>query len=137
MQSYKEHRFKNNPKEEEFYNKFLQMFSTNKSANVTLSAIIFGWENDQQNYPKEYLTEKGENICINLIQWLGSPVGEAFLNSCGFFLQDDNILMLQNQTKDNSQSQIDEMAGLDKERKEVMGKGDQLYLDGLFKKHKK
>lgn len=79
MKSNKEYRFKDNPKEKEFHDKFKELFEQN-----TLSAIVFGWKDDRQNYPKEYLNEREEDICINIIQWLGSPVGQGFLNSCGF-----------------------------------------------------
>lgn len=84
MKSYKECRFINNPKEKEFHDKFKEMFEHDNMSKKTLSAIIFGWDNDRQNYPKEYLTDKEEDICINLIQWLGSHVGQGFLNNCGF-----------------------------------------------------
>lgn len=88
MKSNKEYRFKENPKEEEFHNKFIEMFKNNGMANKSLSAIVFGWSNDRQNYPKEILSEKEEDICVNIIQWLGSPVGEGFLDSCGFSRND-------------------------------------------------
>jgi hypothetical protein len=55
-----------------------------KNDNTTLSAIIFGWQSDKQKYPNEFLTENEEDICITLIQWLGSPIGQDFLDSCGF-----------------------------------------------------
>lgn len=84
MKSNKEYRFKDNPKEKEFHDKFKEMFERDNSANKTLSAIVFGWENDRQQYPKYYLSENEEDICLNLIQWLGSPVGQGFLESCGF-----------------------------------------------------
>ena len=85
MKSNKEYRFKYNPKEKEFHDKFKEMFENN---NIVLSAMIYGWENDRQNYPKEYLTDKEEDICLNLIQWLGSPVGQGFLENCGFINKD-------------------------------------------------
>lgn len=84
MKSNREYRFKDNPKELEFNNKFKEMFAADNMSKKTLSAIVFGWENDRQDYPKEFLTEKEEDICLNLIQWLGSPVGIGFLDSCGF-----------------------------------------------------
>lgn len=89
MKTNKEYRFKDNPKEKEFHDKFIKMFDSDKMANTALSAIIFGWENDKQNYPNRYLTEEEENICLNLIQWLGSPVGQGFLDSCGFVQKSD------------------------------------------------
>lgn len=84
MKSNKEYRHEGNPKEKELHDKFKQMFQDD---NTMLSAVVFGWYNDRQNYPKEYLTEKEEDICLSLIQWLGSPVGQGFLDSCGFELK--------------------------------------------------
>lgn len=63
---------------------FKRMFERDNMAKTTLSAIVFGWKNNRQNYPNQYLTDKEEDICLNLIQWLGSPVGQGFLDSCGF-----------------------------------------------------
>ena len=85
MKSNKEYRFIGNEKEKVFHDNFIEMFTKNKDiTNITLSAIVFGWENDRQQYPKHFLTEYEENICLNIIQWLGSPVGQGFLDKCGF-----------------------------------------------------
>lgn len=84
MKTNKGYRFKDNPKEKEMHDKFIEMFERDNSANRCLSAIIFGWDSDNQNCPKEWLTDKEEDICLNLVQWLGSPVGQGFLDSCGF-----------------------------------------------------
>ena len=85
MKSNKEYRFEGNPLEKEFHDKFIEMFNHDRSPNLTLSAIVFGWSDNNQNYPNEFLSDKEENICLNIIQWLGSPVGEGFLNRCGFY----------------------------------------------------
>lgn len=85
MKGTKEYRFKNNPKEKEFHDKFIELFNDNHGfGRKSLSAIVNGWANDRQNEPVEYLSEKEETICLHLIQWLGSSVGQAFLRSCGF-----------------------------------------------------
>jgi len=84
MKTNKGHRFKDNPKEKEFHDKFIEMFNSSSMAKVTLSAIVFGWENDRQQYPKRFLDENEKEVVINIIQWLGSPVGQGFLNECGF-----------------------------------------------------
>ena len=84
MKTNKEYRFQDNPKEKEFHDKFKGMFDLDYTNSLLLSAIIFGWDDDRQSYPKEYLTEREEDICLNLIQWLGSPVGQGFLDNCGF-----------------------------------------------------
>lgn len=90
MKTNKEYRFKDNPKEKELHDKFIVMFEGNEMTNRSLSAIIFGWKSDRQNLPERYLTEDEEDICLNLIQWLGSPVGQSFLRECGFTLNNDN-----------------------------------------------
>lgn len=78
MKSNKEYRFKDNPKEKEFHDKFIEMF---ENKDMTLSAIVFGYKNGQ-SIPNRYLTEDEKNICLNIIQWLGSPVGQSFLDDC-------------------------------------------------------
>lgn len=88
MKSNKEYRFKDNPKEQVFHNKFKERFAMSDRTRNSLSAIIFGWKDASINYPNQYLTEKEEDICLNLIQWLGSPVGQEFLDSCGFVKKD-------------------------------------------------
>lgn len=83
MKSNKEYRFEDNPKEKQFHDKFKEMFERDNMAKTSLSGIIFGWKNEG-TVPNRYLTNAEENICLNLIQWLGSPVGQDFLNECGF-----------------------------------------------------
>lgn len=83
MKSNNEHRFKDNPLEELFHDEFLKMFE----GKIDLSAIVFGFSNGTQAYPKEFLIDREENICLTLIQWLGSPVGQGFLDKCGFELK--------------------------------------------------
>lgn len=87
MKSNKEYRFEDNPLEKVFHDNFKDRFEKDYK---TLSAIIFGWENDRQTIPKQYLTELEEAICLNLIQWLGSPVGQGFLKDCGFVHKNEN-----------------------------------------------
>jgi hypothetical protein len=89
MESNKEYRFKDNPKEKEFHDAFIKLFKQSSSANKTLSAIIFGWSDNKQNIPNKWLTEDEENICLNMIQWLGSPVGQSFLLECGFVKKEE------------------------------------------------
>lgn len=88
MKSDKEYRFKKNPKEKEFYDNFMKEFFIDNFHKKTLSGVIYGWEDGYQSYPNNYLTEKEEKICVHLIQWLGSSVGQTFLNQCGFELKE-------------------------------------------------
>lgn len=84
MNNCKEYRFKDNPKEKEFFDKFQDLFLHNYFTLRTLDAVIFGWNNDSN--PNDYLNDREVAICTNLIQWLGSPVGQGFLKDCGFEL---------------------------------------------------
>jgi hypothetical protein len=34
--------------------------------------------------PADHLTDREKQIVLSTIQWLGSPVGQGFLNDCGF-----------------------------------------------------
>ncbi len=65
MKSNKEHRFQDNPKEQEFHDKFKEMFEISSTTRNSLSAIIFGWKDASINYPNQYLTDKEEDICLN------------------------------------------------------------------------
>lgn len=87
MEGYNTYRHLSNHKEKEIHDKFIQMFKRDSSANRCLSAIIFGWKNGNQTTPNRYLTDDEENICLSIIQWLGSPVGQGFLSDCGFELK--------------------------------------------------
>lgn len=88
MKGTKQYRFKDNPKEKELHDKFIEMMSSDLSSHDMLSSIVFGWKNERQNTPKQYITEEQQTICVNLIQWLGSPVGQGFLRNCGFELNE-------------------------------------------------
>ena len=92
MKINKQYRFEENPQEKIFHDKFIEMFDRNGFANKTLSAIIFGWKDDCQSVPAKYLTDEEENVCLNLIQWLGTPVGQSFLNECGFVLKENKYI---------------------------------------------
>jgi len=75
----RKHRFKDNPKEEEFYNKF-----TERIEIKALSHIIFGSKTFNYFEPDQLLTEREYVLCRRTIQWLGSPVGRGFLRDCGY-----------------------------------------------------
>jgi len=86
MKSFKEYRHRSNPKEKEFHDKFLQ----DHSKGVDMSLIVFGHVGNGTR-PLGYLTPREEDIVLSTIQWLGSPVGQGFLNSCGF--KEEKILV--------------------------------------------
>jgi len=82
MKSFKEYRFDTNPKEKEFHDKFISWYGGNNRPDG-LSIVVFGMKSN--NLPTDYLSEREESICLSLIQWLGSPVGQSFLQHCGYF----------------------------------------------------
>lgn len=84
MKGTKQYRFNDNPTEQLFHDKFIEKFTRDSQAEKTLSGIVNGWDDNKQYRPIEYLTDKEQTICVNLIQWLGSPVGQSFLRECGF-----------------------------------------------------
>lgn len=83
IKSLKPYRFKDNPKEEELFNKFVYLYS--KSADLS----VFGQKVGTFNTPQDYLTNRELEIVASTIQWLGSPLGQGFLNECGFKLELD------------------------------------------------
>ena len=54
-----------------------------------LDKVIFGTTDNSQMTPNDFLTERETMICCNLIQWLGSPVGQWFLSECGFVKKEE------------------------------------------------
>lgn len=79
MKSLKQHRFGQNPQEKILVDEFTKQFSR----DVTVDLIVFGHPPDSVN-PKDYLSDRERDIVVSTIQWLGSHVGECFLESCGY-----------------------------------------------------
>jgi len=79
MKSFKKHRFENNPQEKVFVDEFIKQHSS----SVDPDLIVFGHKNNSMS-PKDYLSDREKDIVLSVIQWLGSPVGQGFLDSCGF-----------------------------------------------------
>lgn len=78
MKGTKEYRFEQNPEEKAFHDAFIKECGE----PVDLARIVFG---TLEGYtPKDWPTEREETICVNLIQWLGSPVGQSFLRELGY-----------------------------------------------------
>jgi len=76
---YKVYRHESNPKEKEFHDTFMKDYSRFGD----MSMIVFP-PNERGSRPNDYLTDREAKIVISTIQWLGSPVGQGFLNRCGF-----------------------------------------------------
>lgn len=79
MKTFKEHRFTNNPKEKIFVDEFIKQHNH----GVDPDLIVFGQKGNSMS-PKDYLSDREKDIVLSVIQWLGSPVGQGFLDSCGF-----------------------------------------------------
>lgn len=69
MKTYKEHRFEENPLEKQFVDEFKKGIID----RGLISRIVFA-DNTRE------LTEVEKRIVLSTIQWLGSPVGQSFLN---------------------------------------------------------
>jgi hypothetical protein len=82
MKSFKEYRFENNPQEKIFVEQFIKDHEFYNDIDL----IIFGHPSNSMT-PKDYLSDREKNIVVSTIQWLGSPVGQHFLYSCGFELK--------------------------------------------------
>lgn len=81
MKGFKTYRHEQNPKEKELHDKFIE------EHGVEMSLIVYP-PKESSVYPSEYLTQKEESIVISTIQWLGTPVGKEFMESCGYILLD-------------------------------------------------
>lgn len=86
MDSFKNYRFKTNPKEKEFFDKFLKHH--NRDGYTDMDNIVFGTD-ERGIRPAQYLTDREKKVVLSTIQWLGSPVGQSFLNDCGFELKEN------------------------------------------------
>ena len=83
MEGFKTHRHASNPKEKELHDKFVAEFVESRhGGGIALEQISMPM--DGRGNPAEYLTDREKQIMISTIQWLGSPVGQGFLEKCGF-----------------------------------------------------
>lgn len=83
--SFNKHRFVNNPKEKEIHDKFKRQILKNKYS--LLDKLVFGSRDEAQQIPNAYLSNREKQIALTVVQWLGSPIGEMFLDTCGYELK--------------------------------------------------
>ena len=77
----KEYRFKDNPLEKAFYEKWKEdHVSRNMKSHTTLEYLLA----ENPNEPMGECTDRDEYVASIVIQWLGSSVGQSFLRDCGF-----------------------------------------------------
>jgi hypothetical protein len=75
---FKEYRLK---KDDKYYSKEIKALTIfNEDHLEHASSIVFGQKDDTGSFPNEYLTDREEKIVLGVIQWLGTPVGQGFLN---------------------------------------------------------
>lgn len=82
MKGTKIFRHESNPTEKQIHDSFIKEFGTEEQ----MARIGIGTHNG--NNPIDYLDDHEKEIMINTVQWLGSPVGQGFLNMNGFYRQD-------------------------------------------------
>lgn len=82
MDGFNKHRHASNPKEKELHDKFKKDFIEGDRCSVdTINRLVFGHPENSIE-PNDYLTNRERQIVLSTIQWLGSPVGQGFLESC-------------------------------------------------------
>ncbi len=80
---FKTHRLESNPEEQIFHNNFrTEHLEANHGGDINL--LVFPPADGSGSTPSEYLTDREKDVMVSTIQWLGSPVGQAFLNKCGY-----------------------------------------------------
>lgn len=73
IEAFKIYRHNSNPDEKIFHDVFSEDHIDND-----LDYIIFPPTNN------DTLSEREKQIILTAMQWLGSPIGQGFLNKCGF-----------------------------------------------------
>ena len=81
-EGFKTYRHTQNPKEEEFHDKFIEWYLSPGSGNVDL--LVFPPADDHQTYAVDTLTDREIRIVITMIQWMGTPLGQSLMRECGF-----------------------------------------------------
>ena len=72
----KTYRFEQNPLEKQLHDDFADTSALN------MSRVAFG--SLDGDTPSDFVNEREQSIMISTIQWLGSPMGQAFLREHGF-----------------------------------------------------
>jgi len=82
-----QYRLSTNPLEERFAEAWEEINTRPHSGSNCLvdSIVSKDWNNPY------YANDREVEICASTIQWLGSPVGQHFLNGVGFYLKGTNV----------------------------------------------
>jgi len=81
MESLKPYRFKDNPQEKIFYDKWMERHISRFHSGYSMVDYLLAKD---PNRPNREATDRDELVAVTIIQWLGSPVGMSFLEECGF-----------------------------------------------------
>jgi hypothetical protein len=81
---FKTYRHRSNPQEKVFHDKFIEEFVTNPLNLGIINHIIFPARNANARLTSDQLSERELKIVISVVQWLGSNVGQSFLEECGY-----------------------------------------------------
>lgn len=78
MKGLKTYRHTSNPQEKVFHDKFVELYGDITSSSQIVKMV------DGRGWTQECTTKEERDLMATTIQWLGSPVGQGFLNKCGF-----------------------------------------------------
>ena len=59
--------------------KYVKEFEKQFSKDSMVDLIVFGQKEGASMEPSQYLTEREMKIVLSTIQWLGTPVGQGFI----------------------------------------------------------
>ena len=76
MKGNKTHRHSNNPLEKKLHDSFIKHHIN----DIEMICV----DSDDGMEPNRYLTDDEKRIVISTVQWLGSSVGQGFLEEIGF-----------------------------------------------------
>jgi|TARA_B110000908_G_scaffold1583_1_gene2034 hypothetical protein len=82
MKGNKTYRHSNNPLEKKLHDSFIKQHVN----DIEMICVA----SDDGMKPNRYLTDDEKRIVISTVQWMGSPVGQNFLEENGFQLKDEN-----------------------------------------------
>ena len=83
IETFNKHRLASNPVEAQMYETATKW---KKQNSIVFSQAVLGVNSN--GCPKDYLTNREERIVFGTLQWLGSPVGQGFLEECGFVFKE-------------------------------------------------
>jgi len=90
LQGFNARRNIENPTEKLLHDSFISEFVESKLSYNAVDKIVYG--TDEYGNPRDYLSDHEKQIVISTIQWLGSHVGECFLDRCGYKMDKNRCL---------------------------------------------